>query len=427
MTRRNFVLLLIVLLTITTFALYYLASSDRPGGPEDRGGGTNFFSEFNPFRSSPRPPQTQTPAEDSTITLPDTQAVFKRVSSMPIAGYGIFKKERLKEVQVPAPEGASKPTPPQTELVSAVRYVARENGNIYQTFIDSLDERKFSDTIISKVYEAYIGNNGQSVVMRYLQADEITIETFIGALPKEVLGADTRNIQIKGTFLPENIKDVILSPDKLKLIYLAPGTDGVTISTINFPDNKRAPILNSAFTEWQLSWPNPKMIALTTKPSALAPGYIYSLDSATKKLSRLFGEISGLTTLGSPDGKLVLYSGSDLSLQLYEVATQSFRALGLRTMPEKCVWSKNSALIYCAVPRTIESVLYPDAWYKGEVSFSDQIWKIDVLTGATEIILDPETVTVELDGIKLGLDNDEKYLFMVNKKDSYLWELNLSN
>ena len=31
----------------------------------------------------------------------------------------------------------------------------------------------------------------------------------------------------------------------------------------------------------------------------------------------------------------------------------------------------------------------------------------------------------DLDGIKLALDENEHYLFLVNKKDSYLWELNL--
>ena len=31
----------------------------------------------------------------------------------------------------------------------------------------------------------------------------------------------------------------------------------------------------------------------------------------------------------------------------------------------------------------------------------------------------------DIDGIKLALDKDETFLFFVNKKDSFLWELQL--
>jgi hypothetical protein len=31
----------------------------------------------------------------------------------------------------------------------------------------------------------------------------------------------------------------------------------------------------------------------------------------------------------------------------------------------------------------------------------------------------------DIDGIKLNLDENQNFLFFVNKKDSYLWELSL--
>jgi hypothetical protein len=79
------------------------------------------------------------------------------------------------------------------------------------------------------------------------------------------------------------------------------------------------------------------------------------------------------------------------------------------------------------VPKSIDSNQYPDAWYQGEVSFSDAIWKIDPQTGNATLLVDPATVSggEEIDGIKLALDSGENYLFFVNKKDSYLWEFSL--
>ena len=79
------------------------------------------------------------------------------------------------------------------------------------------------------------------------------------------------------------------------------------------------------------------------------------------------------------------------------------------------------------MPKFINAGLYPDIWYQGEVSFSDQFWKIDIQTGNATLLLDPLTVPggEEIDGIKLALDKDEDYLFFVNKKDSFLWKLEL--
>lgn len=443
MSKRNFILLIIILIIITVVALgffYFYQPEDTTSGGE----GTNFLSQFNPFGNTTTepPPGTETPVYDlSPTSEPGTEilASLKRISSMPVAGYGIFKKERFKEVPIVTPqvaqEGESlletiapKPTPPETEFVTALRYVARASGNIHQTFADKIDERKFSSTVIPRVHEAYFGNKGESVVMRYLKTDDITIETFVGNIPKEVLGADTTgDNEVKGSFLPANIKDVSISPDNLKLFYLLNVGDNIVGTTSGLLDNRKVQIFDSPFTEWLSWWPRSGVITLTTKPSAGVPGYMYAVDPNIKKLNKILGGVNGLTTLASPDGKLVIYGSNDLSLNIYDIATKSSDILGVRTLPEKCVWDKTSSIVYCAVPKQPEGVMYPDSWYKGEVSFRDEIWKIDIKSGNTTMLLDPILTAggEEIDGMKLGLDEEENYLFFVNKKDSYLWELKL--
>ena len=102
--------------------------------------------------------------------------------------------------------------------------------------------------------------------------------------------------------------------------------------------------------------------------------------------------------------------------------------MGVKTLPEKCVWGNTSTTVYCAVPRNVPNNQYPDSWYQGEVSFSDQIWKIDATNGNTTMLVDPLAISggEDIDGIKLALDNAGNYLFFVNKKDSFLWEFNLN-
>ena len=434
------------MLVMAVFVFLFL----RPGPalPGDDTPGPNFFSQFNPF--TPKPPAVTPPVDiPDNVPPPGTEtpaAKLIKVSSMPVAGFGLFSKERLKDVPIVVLEaegsaagaskvgtGTKKPAPPLTEFMPAVRYVAKATGNIFQTFADKILERKFSGTTIPKVHEAYFGNRGESVAMRYLKSDDRTIETFVGIIPKELLGADTSgNNEVKGTFLPNNVKDISVSPDGLKIFYLFMSTNNSEESMIgtvlNLRDNRKVQIFDSSFTEWLPWWPNSNTITLSTKPSANIPGYMYTIDAGGKNLSKILGNINGLTTLAAPNGKLILYGDSLLSISLYHTDTRNSNALGLKTLPEKCVWGRGSDVIYCAVPKSVDfSKAYPDSWYQGDVSFNDELWKIDVKTGNTTLLANPPTIAggEEIDAIKLAADEGENHLFFVNKKDSFLWKLDL--
>lgn len=415
MSRRNFILLIIVLIILTFSALLFLYFRQTPApGTEDTGG---FFSNLNPFSGVKDVPPTTTPPENTSdttdTTTPDNvvERELMKVSTMPVAGFTVYQKERALK-----------------EFAPALRYVARATGYVYQTFADQIAERRFSNTIIPKVYEATFGNNGESVAMRYLKSDEQTIQTFLGTLPKEKIGEESGgNEKIEGSFLPDNISDLSLSYDETKMFYLVNSGDSIAGITINLKDSKKTQVFDSRFTEWLSLWPNAKSITLTTKPSGIAPGYMYTIDPSKKDFNRVLANINGLVTLTSPNGKLVLYSNSGLSLSVYNTDSRESNSLGLSTVAEKCVWSKAGDAIYCAIPKSIPVGIYPDLWYKGETSFSDEIWKIDVESGITTRLINPISVVggEEVDAIKLALDANEDYLFFVNKKDSYLWKLNI--
>jgi hypothetical protein len=452
MSKRNFILLVIVIIIalVAIFGFLYFRQSPATT-PTGSSTGTNFFSQFNPFGSGKTntPPTTTPPVDVSgyvpPVTTPAEQPKFVKVSTMPIAGFAAFSKERLKAVPVVVPDvtttiTTSGGTPPKmvakttkvvaplTEFAPALRYVDKTTGNIFETFADKISEAKFSTTVIPKVYDAYFGNKGQSVVMRYLKGATDTIQTFVGTLPKELFGANPETTyEIKGSFLPDNVESISVLPDTSKLFYLFDSGDNMIGTTLNFADNKKVQVFSSPFTEWTGYWPNSTAVTFTTKPSGSVPGYMYTLNLGNKSFTNTLGNINGLTTLEAPNGKLVLYGDNNLNLSVYHTDTKNSDLLSVRTMPEKCVWGKASDALYCAVPKSINAGLYPDTWYQGEVSFDDQIWKIDIKTGNATMILDPATAVggTEIDGTKLALDDGENYLFFVNKKDSYLWELNL--
>ncbi|MEK7113748.1 MAG: hypothetical protein AAB873_02900, partial [Patescibacteria group bacterium] len=409
MSKRNLILIIIIFLALvagaTTFYYFYQPKSKVDEQVQD----VNFLADFFPFgdKKSENETQDQKSPVDVSGFEPEqveekSDARLQKVSSFPIAGFGVFMKERFKEIPSPieqksesaalgekAIKKTTKPVSPPTEFYPAVRYVDRATGNIFQTFADSIDERRFSQTIIPRVHEAYFDKKAESVAMRYLKEDKKTIETFLGNLPKEFLGADSAGTnEIKGSFLPENISDMSVSPDDSKMFYLfntGESAVGITIATTT---NTKVQVFNFPFTEWLSEWSNSRTITLTTKPSANVPGFMYGINPEKKDLTRILGDINGLTTLTSKDGKAVLYADNNLNLKIFSIESGNINTLSIRTLPEKCTWDKDSDFIYCAVPKSINSEAYPDSWYQGEVSFSDEIWKIDAKNGNTTRIID---------------------------------------
>jgi hypothetical protein len=457
MSKRKLILIIsiLIILAIIVFGVFnfYKTTPTETVGEDTKG--ENFIADFLNFGKNNKTPspQEENPeenileAENNSITEIEMQKMkLSRISSIPIAGFTLFMKERFTSIEV-APsvledkQEKAIPAKETTEFVPALRYVEKATGNVYQTFVDNIDERKFSNTTIPTLHEAYFGDYGDMVIMRYLKIPSIqdinktgtgnhTIATFTGSFPKEVLGADSTNgNELNGSFLPENITDISISPDTSLIFYLFNWKEGVAGTTASFLGANKAQIFDSQYTEWLSQWPNKNMITLTTKPASGVPGYMYTINPITENFKKVLGGINGLTTLTSPDGKLVLYGNDKLSLNIYNIDTGESQSLRVNTLPEKCIWGESSNIIYCTAPKFInEEFSYPDAWYQGEISFSDDIWKIDVLSGNASIILKSsldDQNTTEIDGIKLVLDSAEDYLFIINKKDSYLWGLEL--
>ncbi|MCF7833795.1 MAG: hypothetical protein K9L98_00085 [Candidatus Pacebacteria bacterium] len=418
MQNRNIILFTIGLAILASIVLGYMYFSGSFKSPESTPTNNNFISNLWPFSKDSGSDGEGTNTTDISGYQPtpkteDVKSKLTKISNMPIAGYGVFAKERYGEEEI--------------EMATQIRYAERINGNIYQTFSDKIDERKFSSTTIPSLYESYFGNNGDSVMMRYLSSDGKTIQTYLGTLQSELLGADidTEN-NITGAYLPEDVSEVALSPDKTKMFYLAPVGDGVVGVIAKMSGEGKEQVFDSPFTEWLVGWPNDRMITLTTKPSYLVQGFMYYLDPLNKEFGKIISGINGLTTLSSPGGRLILYADNNLNLKIIDRISKEVKSTTVQTLPEKCVWNKMSDYIYCAVPTVSYGSNQPDSWYQGEISFNDSIWKIESATGLAYLVSDILTEFGEsMDATFLQLDEAEQSIFFINKKDSILWKLDL--
>ena len=155
---------------------------------------------------------------------------------------------------------------------------------------------------------------------------------------------------------------------------------------------------------------------------------MYFLNVNSGLINKIIGGINGLTSQTNSRADLVLYSDSSKGaprLYLYNLKRGESKLLPWNTLPEKCVFGSDDN-IYCAVPKTLENEIYPDAWYQGLVSFSDNIWSYNIEKGNTTLISDLEKNSRQkIDATDLKLTSDGSYLFFNNKNDLTLWTIKL--
>ncbi len=308
------------------------------------------------------------------------------------------------------------PEKSQFETAPSIRYVERMNGHIYKMFLDTKNKDKISNSTIPSIYEALFNRGGETVIYRYLSSDNL-ISSFMATL-----GAP------KGEFLPQNISNISVSPDKTKYFYLTENSSGVTGTVGIFGETKRDIVFTSPFTEWLSEWDSVGKIYLTTKPSYSVEGSMFSLNQINKTTTKILGGIDGLTTMINPNGSMVLYNTSTPTgprLGVYNISTNTTKDLDTYGLPEKCVWSSDRISIYCAIPSVVTGNQYPDIWYQGIISFDDYFVKINTGTGNKTTLANSTTET-PVDGTYLFLDKTENTLFFTNKKDSTLWSLDLN-
>ena len=99
-----------------------------------------------------------------------------------------------------------------------------------------------------------------------------------------------------------------------------------------------------------------------------------------------------------------------------------------KTLSDKCAWSKiKKDELFCGVPTEIPDAIYPDDWYKGSISFIDQIWHVNATTGEVHLLANLTQLSNKaIDVIDLALDPKENTLYFINKEDLNLWALDLN-
>jgi len=309
-----------------------------------------------------------------------------------------------------------------------VRFVERATGHVVEIDIETKKSEKISNYTIPKIYEGVFTNGGEVVLLRYLSGN--------GDIESLLINLNTRGNQgePRGIFLPINTLSAVSSPSGRDLLYVSRGVGGGTIILRNIDTGKETRVFSSPLTEWVLGWPSETSLRASTKPSARVGGFSYALSREGGGLNKLFGGIPGLTTLTSPLGKYVLIGGSvggKMAFGIFDNQERKLEQFGKVTLPEKCAWLKNGSLAVCGSPknppRTIE---YPDAWYQGLVSFSDEFFVVSTAPKNFFFFINPTEAageTVTLDITSPVFDDSGNFFAFINKRGGEPWLLDLTN
>ncbi len=314
---------------------------------------------------------------------------------------------------------------------TVVRYVEQRTGDIYEYSLTTKTSKRILQQTLLGVHSALWTKSGENVVLRFLKEenDNVIIKTYAIPLKNMVPEGDTSSV---GKFLPDDLSEIIISgADLEQVIYLQKNKDDAFIMSENLDGaGERQQLFASPFSEWLVEWVKDGLVVLTTKPSYDVDGFSYFVNTENGMMKKVLGEIKGLTVLTNPDATKILYAKSGkkiFDLAVYDIETKTETSLELNTFPEKCVWgTKNTNLLYCAVSNFLDNSNLPDDWYKGKVSFSDEIWIINTETGKTGVLASMKEFTgngIDVTGISLGLE--DSYLLFINKKDGFLWMLKL--
>src|SRR3989344_3442211 len=253
-----------------------------------------------------------------------------------------------------------------------IRYIDRASGHLFEMDLDGKNKNLISNTTIPGIFEVTWSPKGDRAILKYYSNEKLN-----------VLSAVFSGSSTKTTFLPDGVREAIFSPKGDRVAYvLASGSEGQVITAT--PENKTPTVrLKMPITSWKISWPEEANI------------YFPASDPNDRALSNLSLNIAGNK----------LSSASSL------------------TLPEKCAWSKKSKdIIFCALPLAYSPAVYPDDWYKGKISFNDEIVKLNLKDSAIESI----EILPSVDATNLFLSEDETLLFFTNKKDGSLWRLKIN-
>lgn len=318
-------------------------------------------------------------------------------------------------------ESVSSLAPVGTTSVRYHKNVAEALGHLFERKTDGTgDEKRISNFTIPQIRRVVWAPDAKRAVIFYNLGGQI-----------RKLLIDYSTTTPRTNFLPDSVSDVAFSPDSRQVAFInnVGERKNIFVATPDFRNQKK--IFDNDIPNFEISWPAQNIIALKTKSSYAARGFLYSLNINTGEFTKV-AEGLGLDAVWNGDASGALYSrvtsdGNLFDLRFVDVKTGETKEFGVRTIAEKCAFLRTEKnLVYCAAPKVAPTQGseqlsgMPDNWWQGKVSFRDDFVLIDAAKGqVTTLVPSP------LDAINPRVPADDSFLLFRDKNTDNLWALKL--
>ncbi len=168
-------------------------------------------------------------------------------------------------------------------------------------------------------------------------------------------------------------------------------------------------------------------------PNALEETVFQSVGVLGGDVKTILSGKFGADYLWSPTGDRALISSlsnkENRTITLGNVSIEGkYQDLNIPTFVSKCVWSKDGKTLYYALPGNIpENAIMPNDYQDNKFNTEDTFWKLDLVTGNKERVIEVNEIEGKYDSSDLFLSAKEDALFFINKIDKKLYKINLKN
>jgi hypothetical protein len=384
--KKPLIIGIVVLTSLLIIALWvYLLMYGKPEQGADiftRFGGTN--AEVAVSETSPNENVTN---EEATL---QAQKRLRQLSLRPIAGASFTG--------------------------TGILYAEQGTGHLYHIDLTTGNETLVSGTTIPGAQSAVFAPLGTYVAITTTNAAESN--TVVSKVTLE-----GGNGTLSGVSLPANASHISFSNATGTLFYTREEIDGTTAYSYAIETQKGTQLFKVPLKDIRVLWG--KQPYIYTTPTRTQIGYIYKVEQ--NRLSYVTSGGTGLSALLYDGGILVsALSSSGPTLFTYILNSKGERnEMPLPLLPEKCITGKAEVgTLYCGIPSENLFLSFPDSWYKGAVSYTDSLWKVNPDKREATNVIDLLTESGrEIDIRSMGTNGAGDKIFMINKNDNMLWLL----
>jgi len=337
-------------------------------------------------------PSTEIPEITEFPSINVSGAKLRQLTFRPVIGYGEILKNESRHI----------------------RYVEAGTGHVYDIDIITGTEERISNIIIANAHRAYVPPNGSHILINNTNSEAAIIDISANEPTSRFLSGQMTNIGIS---------------ENGHILFTVRSNNGLQARELQIIPNTTRELFSIPFTSATIRWSQNSNVPhlIYTKPASQLLGYVYEINSSNQ-LRRLPIAGPGLTAIHT--GSYILISsleGTSYKTRIYDPQTQQRNEAPVTIIPEKCVDSNNTFLIYCGSELTTYSYEFPDEWYKGVRMFDDSLWRIDVRSQSATMLINPlSTIGRSLDMTELQLDSQETVIYFINKSDKTLWLYDLT-